>query len=371
MEDKLVTLATQSYYRSQILKERLEKNHIECYLKPPDIGETMPGEQLKVRIKEKDFGKALGIAEEINRELGEEEIKIPEENIEIKRILVPVGFMDYSINAAHYALNIADKLNADIHLFHSFYNPYVDATPLGDDLDYNLPLDQYITEIEEDAKKRLLKVVTGLRESIKKRNISGVNIDYSLVSGSIDEQIININEEYEPDLIVVGTKGANKKNNDFMGRVTTRIVENVEVPVLAIPENTKIESKQRVNVLYATNFDDSDFSALRRLMTLMAPFNPYVYCVHIENEPGNPVLKAKMQRIKSYFNEYYGEYNIECDIIQNDDVLDGLQDFINQKNIDMISLTMHKKNIIIRLFRPNLTKKIFFHTNVPLMVFHF
>lgn len=370
MKDRLVTLATQSYYRSQLLKERLEEAGIDCFLKNPDMAGTVAEEGLKVRIRAQDFEKALSIAEAIKKEFGEEDIKIPEENIQINRILVPIGFMDYSLKACYYALDIAEQLQADIHLFHTYYNPYLDPAPFADDIDYHINFDQYIQEIENNARERLKSLVSDLKQKIYNRNIQNVNVDYSLMSGSIDEQIVNINEAYQPDLIVLGTKGKHKKHNDFIGRVTSKITESVDIPVLAVPSDTQHDIRTNINIMYTTNLDDSDFPAFQKLMALTAPFNPHLYCVHIENDPDNPVVNAKMNQLKEYFAKYFNQYNIECKVLQDQDLLSGIQHFIDQNNIDLIATTMHKKNMLMRLFQPDNTKKIMFHTNMPLLVFH-
>ncbi|NJO90574.1 MAG: universal stress protein [Chloroflexia bacterium] len=47
-----------------------------------------------------------------------------------------------------------------------------------------------------------------------------------------------------------------------------------------------------------------------------------------------------------------------------------LQDFINERSIDIIAMTTHKRNFISRLFYPSMTKKMLFQTDTPMLVFH-
>ena len=44
--------------------------------------------------------------------------------------------------------------------------------------------------------------------------------------------------------------------------------------------------------------------------------------------------------------------------------------FIHENNIDIISLTTHKRNIFARLFNPSIARKMVFHTETPMLVFH-
>jgi nucleotide-binding universal stress UspA family protein len=56
--------------------------------------------------------------------------------------------------------------------------------------------------------------------------------------------------------------------------------------------------------------------------------------------------------------------------MERKDVFQGLEDYIDEKDIDMIALTTHKRGIIEKLFNPSLAKRMLFHTNIPLLVFH-
>jgi hypothetical protein len=38
--------------------------------------------------------------------------------------------------------------------------------------------------------------------------------------------------------------------------------------------------------------------------------------------------------------------------------------------VSAVSLTTHRRNLIEKLFYPSVAKKMFFHTRVPLLVFH-
>jgi nucleotide-binding universal stress UspA family protein len=53
-----------------------------------------------------------------------------------------------------------------------------------------------------------------------------------------------------------------------------------------------------------------------------------------------------------------------------DDLLTEFDKFIEAENIDILSLTTHKRNMISRLFNPSVAKKMVFHANTPLLVFH-
>ncbi len=129
MENRLVTLATDHYTAAEILKARLEAAGIECHLKNVHLIQGAAPEGVKVQIRESDVEKALRLMQQWKLSREEEEKK---KTRELRRILVPVDFSEYSKNACFYALNLARKLRADIKILHVYYAPIVDLVPITD-----------------------------------------------------------------------------------------------------------------------------------------------------------------------------------------------------------------------------------------------
>jgi nucleotide-binding universal stress UspA family protein len=51
-------------------------------------------------------------------------------------------------------------------------------------------------------------------------------------------------------------------------------------------------------------------------------------------------------------------------------VLDTLESTIKNDPVDILALTTHKRGMISRLFNPSLARKMVFHAEIPLLVFH-
>lgn len=371
MEEKIITIAIHNYARAEILRTKLESEGIECYLKNINLIHSVISGGVKVRVSSRDLEKALRIVEKVSEHFRDEyQDEISETDQSVQRILVPIDFSDYSVNACKYAVGLAEKLNAEIRLMHVYYNPVVNSMPLTDTYYYQVNMDEIIREIEIRAKTNMDEFYKDLKEKIEKDNIEGVKLDYTLVRGIASEEIISVSEEFKPDVIIIGTRGQGERENDLIGSVTARIIEDTKVPVLVIPEDSLYEGISTINILYATDFDDSDYKALKKLMYIMAPFDFRLYCLHIGIQDTSDWDKAKMNGLKEKLFAQYPDYEIECSVIEEKDFLKGVQEFIREKNIDIISLVTHKRNLISKLLNPSVARKILFHTNIPFLVFH-
>ena len=312
----------------------------------------------------------MRIVEKVSDQFREEYQSEMDEDRSVQRILVPIDFSDYSVNACRYAIGLAEKLNAEIKLMHVYYNPVVNSMPLTDTYYYQVNMDEIIREIELRAKNNMEAFYRDLKEKIEKDDIQGIKLDYALVRGIVSEEIIETSKEYNPDVIIIGTRGQGERENDLIGSVTAKIIEDTKVPVLVIPEDSLYEGITTINIMYTTNFDESDYKALKKLMYIMSPFEFRLYCVHIGNQDSNVWDKAKMNSLKEKLYEQYADYEIECSLIEEEDFLKGIQEFIREKRIDIISLVTHKRNLISKLLSPSVARKVLFHTNIPFLVFH-
>jgi len=371
MEDKIITIASYPYSRAQLLKGRLEAEGIECFLSNINLVQPGVATGVKIRINKKDTERVMKIIDEIKDEYGKDKQKTVDRLKSVRRILVPIDFSDHSLVACNFALGLAHKLKSEIMLFYSYFNPIVGAEPYIDASSYQINLDAVVGNLENEAFQQMEEIKTKLEDFVKKEKLTGVSISYHLDRGAPEELILQYSEEYNPGVIVMGTRGKSEGTMDFIGSVTKKIIEKAKVPVFAIPQKSVYMGIKYMNsILYATDFDDSDFKALRKLMTLVRPFNMKIYCIHIASDASNTFDNVKMDSLKEHFFEEYGEYNLYCDLFEHDDVVQGLEDYIDEKDIDMIALTTHKRGVFEKLFNPSLAKKMLFHTNIPLLVFH-
>ena len=367
MEGNLIRLVTYSYPRAVILKTRLNSEGINCFLANVNIiRSTIPG-GVKVIIKEKDVELAMRIVADLEVELGEDLLHKDDFVEDISRILLPIDFSVYSENAGEYAIGIAAKLNAELMLYHVYYYDVAPMVNFSEPYSYQLSLDETLTEIKEKAENQMKEFYEKIENRKKELNIEGVTIKYSVSNGIPDDEILDFSNEYNPGLIIMGTQGTTKRNKELFGSVTVSIIENAKVPVLSIPEISTYKGINKINILYATNFDKFDLKAIRKLMTLVYMFDVKIYCVHVGQGNWDKYL---MESRRKHFEEHYAGYKMETAIIDNKDILQGLEDFIKDNYIDIVALTTHKRNFITRLFHPGVTKQMFFNTNTPLLVFH-
>ena len=368
MENRYITIATFNKSDAGLFSKQLENKEINCLLTGAKAVKLNEPDGFRVKVLEKDRKIAIHELEQFTSTYG---IKSSEDDIfshEIERILVPVDFSEYSKNACEYAIGIARMLDAEIMLLHAYYFPVINAIDYGEGLNFVVGLNDTITDIAEKAREGLLKLYDELMDQIKIRNYVNVKLNFSLANGNPENEIINMYHKYRPDLIIMGTQGKTKLAKEQFGSVAATTINDTKVPVLTIPEISKFKGIGKVNILYATNFDTSDFKAIKKLMTLVYLFDVKIHFVHIGKN--DEISREKIETLKELFSNLYPGYNIECQIVENADILQSLQKLITEKSIDIFAMTTHKRNFFTQLYKPSMTKKMLFQTDTPMLIFH-
>ncbi len=366
MEERLLTIVVLPYSKAQMLKMRMEAQNIECDLEDINLMEGA-ATSVKVKIMEKDVKNAVPVLEGF---LGKKPAPVKEKKKEKKdeHILVPVDFSSASEKSCKMAFNIASHLDIKLVFMHCYINPIVHSVPYGDVYVYDSTLLARMDNAEKNAHENFQSFIQKLVKNIGKEKWETVKTEFIIKSGYADEDILAYAEENKSRLIVMGTGG---ETGNVVGSITASIIYNAKNPVLVVPEETPEKELSEFNkVLYATNFDEKDFLVIEKLMGLLEPFDTKVFCVHVGSSDESEWDKAKLEGMKEVLKDNYAEKDFDCRLIIGDNILEALESFIREENMDIISLTTHKRNMISRLFNPSVARKMVFHTHTPLFVFH-
>ncbi|MBN1415929.1 MAG: universal stress protein [Bacteroidales bacterium] len=288
----------------------------------------------------------------------------------LKKILVPVDYSECSVFACRYALKIAGWLTAEVKLFHTYYSPAFDLIEMASAVQTQTQLkEEALSNLEASEKETAENFVKSLNDYLLENHLPEIPIKYEIKPGVPEDEIRRYSEWYEPDLVVMGTHGKGSGVGSIMGSVTAAVIGRIDYPVLAIPEKYKFIGEKNIkNIMYVTDFDESDFMSIRTLIDLTDQLGLDIYCAHIGDDPKS-WDKIRMEGLMEYFRKSYGKTQVGYSFITQKNLLEDLDNLIQEKNIHIISITSHRRNILEKLFRPNMTKKLFYHTRIPLLVF--
>jgi nucleotide-binding universal stress UspA family protein/mono/diheme cytochrome c family protein len=152
---------------------------------------------------------------------------------DIKRILVPLDFSTNSRRALDYAMGLARKFDATIHLVHVCEVPSMMTASLDA---YAIAYGDWSKRLGEEAERQLLEVKSSL--------VGDVVITVEVLFGNPAGTIIEAAGTHNADLIVMGTHGHGAVMHLMMGNVAERVVRGASCPVLTVREPREREAKR-------------------------------------------------------------------------------------------------------------------------------
>jgi nucleotide-binding universal stress UspA family protein len=286
------------------------------------------------------------------------------------RILIPVDFSEGSAKASQYALQLASGVpGAKLLLLHCFQDYLADADLMPASSAGLSPseriTDRVLHRNELEAQEQLEDLYHDLlRQSRSMGN--NLHIERAFIHGLPEEEILEQIERFRPALVVMSTKGESSIGRAVFGTVSTKVIEETNVPVLTIP--SKYDGSIPSKVLYATNFGKTDTADIDRIRQLFQHLSPMIYCVHISDDPEDD--REKLLTLQQNLQHGAAEHDISYALLEGSDVAESLQDFARSEGVDLLALTTRERTTFDSLFSPSLAKKMVLHAPLPVLVFH-
>lgn len=267
----------------------------------------------------------------------------------MKKILFPTDCSPAAHNAFRFAEQMARAMGASIEIMSVYHLPAADASSVPP---------AYIERMIEEKKRQVETNITAFLAEHPDAPIAAHHADYGVFT---HQEIVDVAMREKPDLIVMGTHGVTNAVDKLLGSVTTHTIMQAPCPVLAIP--LRAEWNGIRHIAYATDFHPSDEHAVAQLMELGKALDAKVHFVHIHTGDGN-IHVEEMAR-PAHYPHAFSDFSI----IHNPSVMDGLEGYLKEHSIDLLSLFIPRRRMWERLFHSSFSKKMAFHTELPLLTF--
>lgn len=364
-EDRLITVAIHTYEKAVMLKTLLENEGVPVVLHNVNLVQPVISSGVRVRIKEKDLPLALRIIE--NTDIfthGENNTSTHQ------KIIVPVDFSDYSLQATSIAFHIAYANKTSIILLHSFIDPFLSGKiQLTNSLSYELDMNESRKKLEAETEKMMSSFVAKIKEKIKNGTIPPVKFSTDIREGVPEDVIIEYAKHAHPMLIVMGTRGAGKKEKELIGSVTAEVLDSCRFPVFSVPEMSSLMGVADIKeILFFSNLDQDDILALDALYRLFPNAKLRITLAHILDKKRNIGNTESMNALLKYCTEHYPEHTFTTETFMPGNIVDEFKTLESQKPHSILVVPNKKKNVFARLFNPSIAHKLLFNADIPMMV---
>ena len=210
--------------------------------------------------------------------------------LELRRILCPIDFSEFSVRAYHHALSLAEHYRAKLiaqHVVELWQYPSVGFVASAG------LYEEFSQTLREKAEEQL-------QEFVKNRTHDETQPECVVQQGIAPDSILAFAEAQKTDLIVMGTHGRRGFDHLMLGSVTERVLRRGSRPVLAISRlshDLVTAGKQRDHVhlsriLFCTDFSENSERALNYAISLTADYDAEITLLHVlEHVPSSANLE--------------------------------------------------------------------------------
>ncbi len=257
-------------------------------------------------------------------------------------VIVPVDFSDTSLHAARYAAQLlAGHYGVTLVLYHSYSKP-VEAEKSEADLEQLKAelMGKYIVKIEVLAHLED-DFVDGLERAVRHRRA---------------------------DLVIMGITGKSAIAQVLFGSNTLKMAETKACPVLIVPENARFNPIK--NVMLASDFHDTLHTTPSvPIKSFLDVFNPRLHVVNVNKEHYISLTEdheKEKQDLKQMFEGYHPEFYF----MRLYDVDEAINLFATDRDINLIIVIQKDQSFMEKLFKTSRTKKMSYHSTIPILVIH-
>jgi len=279
----------------------------------------------------------------------------------MKNILLPTDFSPNADNALNFAVEIARKIKGNLILLHAYSVQLIDP---------NMPAEIYLSayqEEEKSAKENLEELSRRISESNKDINRNNIFTTEAIVTqGLVVDEVLSLINDYKIDIVIMGTHGASGITEMILGSNAASIIEKATVPVLAIPGNAVY--KEINNLVYAYDDIKSGLPSFKWLLEFANIYDSEITLLHII-ETGKDTMDLNQKEFEKIKQSVTYD-KIRLELVKEENILEGINDYVNSNNVDVLAMAIRKRTLLDKIFSRSLTKKMAYHTRIPLLALH-
>ncbi|MEJ6980128.1 universal stress protein [Pedobacter sp. P351] len=274
----------------------------------------------------------------------------------MKTVVILTDFSDAAFNAARYAAALTHQLGtSDMILYHSYQIISGDKW-----LPASMPAEPI--DIRAKSVKDLEDLKHKLQPLVNKQTIIEIRTDERPLVDA--EQLIS--EQQNAGLVVMGITGKSNLEQILVGSNAIKVARECSAPLLIVPKGAKFEEIKRV--VFACDLRRiSSTTPVHAIKTFIHALNADLMILYRDQDGRdhfNPDTVSQQTLLHRQWDDEKPEYHY----IEHDDIADGIMQFALGHDIQLVITVPQTYHFFESLFHRSLTKKLAFHTTIPLLL---
>lgn len=267
-------------------------------------------------------------------------------------ILVPVDYSDKSI----YGLQMADNLLSKSGGKLTVINIIKGVDPIWSS-DFT----------EQERQNLLLKLRKHLEKFTKKHVKNGnYNVDCVVDKGRLCETILKKAVESKVSKIIMGTSTVDNIKKRIIGTNALRVVSEATCPVITLKSTPKSNLINRIILPLDVTIETKE--KVKYAIELAKMYKAEIYIVSAYTLNDESIIK-KLDLQQKQVVKFLKDHGIVCEgaLLKVKDRVDGVLDYVKQKDGDLLVITTHQQLELVSSFLGSFAKSMISTSPIPVM----
>lgn len=274
----------------------------------------------------------------------------------MKTIIVPTDFSPAALNATNYAADMALAIKANILLFHVYQLPLsVSDTPI---------VLLSVEEMKEGAENKLAH----LKKDLEHITSGTLEIQTEARMGNLADELEDCCKLTQPFAVVMGTRGHSAVERALFGSNTLKVIKHLSWPVICVPIGKEYGTGIKKIGLACDFREVKETIPVPVIRTLVKEFQAELHVLNVDHNDQHFKEDTPMQ--SGFLHTAFEELNPQYHYIEHEDIEDGINEFTETNNLDIVITIPKKHKLLENLFKKRSTKQLVFESHVPVMCLH-
>lgn len=279
----------------------------------------------------------------------------------IRKILVPTDFSALATCSFRFALRLAARSGASVHLLHVVEaGSHSTFSSIGEVL--HDPMDDLFTL------KMMQKGRRQLADLVEREGTGAVPVPYQVLAGNPAGLILEAITEHDIDLVVVGASGGNWLDRLLVGSVTEQVVQRAACPVITLKCSAG-ELSQFRELVFAVDPDENQACVVEALRKMQLLTGARLHLLLVNTPAAFESSKVSRERLRN-FVAAHGLENYVTHVYDDNSLEAGLFHFAEEIGADLLALGTHHQSRLLGVLSPNGEQNIVNHATRPVWTFN-
>jgi len=237
---------------------------------------------------------------------------------------------------------------------------------------YNIPIaygDVPVALISVDEMKKVSEDnIERLRQDLRHVAPAKLQITIETRLGSVVDELEELCNEVHPFAVVMGTAGSSAVERTLFGSNTLSAIKHLSCPVICVPIGKQYGTGIGKIGLACDFREVAQTTPVEEIKEFVKEFHAQLFVLNVDRDNKHAETDTPEQSVllQTALEEVHPEYHF----ITHKDVEQGINEFAEKNNLDLVIAIPKKHKALEGLFKKSTTKQLVFESHVPVMCVH-